>query len=145
MQYDRLKHRFVKYVPEQLEPGILYISIEYATAVHMCCCGCGEEVVTPFTPTDWRMIFDGESISLWPSIGNWDYDCRSHYVIKRNRVIDAKPWSEKQIAAGRRKNTIAKAKFFRTKKTVEASSDRVGLSEKLSGAISRIRCLAKKQ
>ena len=29
-----------------------------------------QEVVIPFTPTEWRMTFDGESPSLWPSIRN---------------------------------------------------------------------------
>jgi hypothetical protein len=30
-----------------LVPGVIYISERYATAVHLCCCGCGYEVVTP--------------------------------------------------------------------------------------------------
>ena len=45
----RFEHRFVQNIPEQLEPGILYISMEFATAAHRCFCGCGEEVVTPFS------------------------------------------------------------------------------------------------
>ena len=32
---------FVKYIPEQLEPGKIYISDEYKVAVHLCACGCG--------------------------------------------------------------------------------------------------------
>jgi len=35
-----LEHRFVRNVPRELESGILYISMDYATAVHSCCCGC---------------------------------------------------------------------------------------------------------
>ena len=80
MRFTHLQHRFVPHIPEKLEPKVLYISMEYATAAHSCCCGCGEEVVTPLTPTDWRMTFDGETISLSPSIGNWNLRCRSHYV-----------------------------------------------------------------
>jgi len=38
--------------------------IEYATAVHKCACGCGKEVVTPLSPTDWKLIFDGKALSL---------------------------------------------------------------------------------
>lgn len=91
MQHARLEPRFVEHVPERLEPGHLYVSMAYATALHSCCCGCGEEVVTPFTPTGWRMTFDGESVSLHPSVGNWNQPCRSHYVIDRGRVIDAGP------------------------------------------------------
>lgn len=99
-------------MPERLEAGVLYISMDYATAAHRCCCGCGEEIVTPFTPTDWRMTFDGETISLWPSIGNWNLACRSHYVIERNRVIEARPWSDDEVAAERRRDRTAKASFY---------------------------------
>jgi hypothetical protein len=52
MRHQTLQHRFVRNAPRELEPSVLYISMEYATAVHSCCCGCGERVVTPFTPTD---------------------------------------------------------------------------------------------
>lgn len=112
IQHKRLKHRFVKHIPERLEAGILYVSMEYATSTHSCCCGCGEEVVAPFTPTDWKMTFDGETISLRPSIGNWTLKCRSHYVIDRGKVIEAAPWSDEQVEAERRRNRAAKARFY---------------------------------
>ena len=86
--------------------------MEYGTAAHRCCCGCGEEVVTPFTPTDWKMTFDGETVSLNPSIGNWTLACRSHYVIKRGRVIEAGPWTEKQVEAEHYRDRAAKARFY---------------------------------
>ncbi len=97
----RLAHRFVDHIPERLEPGELYISIPYATAVHLCACGCGSEVVTPLSPTDWKMIFDGKSISLHPSIGNWSFPCQSHYWIRNNNVRRAPRWTASQIASGR--------------------------------------------
>jgi Family of unknown function (DUF6527) len=112
MKHRRLKHRFVHYIPRDLDPGVLYISIEFASAAHRCCCGCGEEVVTPLTPHDWQITFDGETISLWPSVGNWDYGCRSHYIIRRNRVIEAKPLTDKQIAGGRANDKAVKARFY---------------------------------
>ena len=112
MRHHTLEHRFVRNVPRELEPGVLYISMEYATAVHSCCCGCGDRVVTPFTPTDWRMTFDGESISIHPSVGNWNQKCRSHYVIRRNRVLEAGPWSNAQVEAERRRDKKAKAAYF---------------------------------
>ena len=77
------------------------MSIPYATVVHKCCCGCGTEVVTPLSPTDWKLIFDGESISLDPSIGNWSFDCKSHYWISQSRVLWAERWSEKRIKLAR--------------------------------------------
>jgi len=82
-----LKHKFVENIPDNLENGIIYISLAYGTVVHKCCCGCGNEVVTPLSPKDWKLLFDGESISLFPSIGNWSFDCRSHYWIKDNKVV----------------------------------------------------------
>lgn len=112
MRHHTLQHRFVRNVPRELEPGVLYISVDYATSVHSCCCGCGDRVVTPFTPTDWRMTFDGESISLFPSVGNWNQKCRSHYVIQRNRVLEAGPWSDAQVEAERRRDKKAKAAHY---------------------------------
>jgi Family of unknown function (DUF6527) len=113
MRYTRLKHQFVTNLPEGLEPGVLYISIEYAIAAHLCCCGCGVEVVTPFTPTDWNMTFDGETISLFPSVGNWNDACRSHYVIERSEVIEAPPWSDERIEAEFERDRAAKKEFYK--------------------------------
>ncbi len=82
-----IQHEFVENIPDNLEDGIVYVSLAYGTAVHKSCCGCGNEVITPLSPKDWRLSFDGESISLYPSIGNWNFDCRSHYWIENNRVL----------------------------------------------------------
>jgi len=112
MQNTVIKHLFVTNLPDRLDPGVLYISIEYATAAHLCCCGCGVEVVTPLTPTDWNMTFDGETISLWPSVGNWNDACRSHYIIKRNQVIAALPWSDRRIEAEWQRDRTAKERYF---------------------------------
>ena len=112
MRFRRLEHRFCTQIPESLEPGVLYVSMEYATAAHGCCCGCGEEVVTPFTPTDWKMTFDGQAISLWPSVGNWMLPCRSHYIVREGAVIEAGPWTEEEIAAERRREQAAKARYY---------------------------------
>lgn len=97
----QLKHCFVKSVPERLEVGMVYISIEYASAVHLCCCGCGRETVTPLSPNDWKLTFNGESISLHPSIGNWSFPCRSHYWIKSDRVRWAGDMTQEEIWEGR--------------------------------------------
>jgi hypothetical protein len=87
-------------------------SIAYATAVHLCCSGCGERVVTPLTPTDWSLIYDGETISLTPSIGNWGFACQAHYWIKRNKVIPAPRLSRERIDAGRQRDRAAKQAHF---------------------------------
>lgn len=107
-----LEHRFVESFPELLEPGVLYVSFEYGSVAHSCCCGCGEEVVTPLTPTDWKITYDGETVTLHPSVGSWTLPCRSHYVIRRNQVIEAPPWSDAEVAAERRRDRRAKATHF---------------------------------
>ena len=124
-QFKRLEHRFCTHIPESLEPGVLYVSMEYATAAHSCCCGCGEEVVTPFTPTDWKMMFDGQAISLWPSVGNWTLPCRSHYVVRDGRVIKARPWTDKRIAAERRRDGAAKARYYETAAKIDDGASEV--------------------
>jgi hypothetical protein len=100
----QLHPEFVDLIPEAKVPGTLYVSIEYATAVHLCCCGCGEKVVTPLSPTDWRVTYDGENASLYPSVGNWSLPCRSHYWVDRGRVVWAPTWSHRRIEAGRRQS-----------------------------------------
>ena len=103
-----LRHVFVEFIPDELEQGIIYISIRFATASHLCCCGCGNKVVTPIRPTDWKLIFDGKTVSLDPSIGNWSFSCRSHYWIRNNRVQWAPKWSPEQIERGRLRDSYAK-------------------------------------
>ena len=107
-----LAHEFVKTIPDELEERTLYVSMEYATAVHTCCCGCGREVVTPLSPTDWTLIYDGVSISLSPSIGNWSFECRSHYWISKGKVRWAKRWSRNRIGAGRAHDRRLKVRYY---------------------------------
>jgi len=107
-----LTPEFVEHIPQQLDRGRLYVSVRFATAAHACCCGCGSEVVTPLSPTDWVLIFDGETVSLDPSIGNWSFECQSHYWIRRNRVEWARRWSREKIAAGRTEDRRSKEKYF---------------------------------
>jgi hypothetical protein len=122
-----LRHEFVEFLPETLKEGVVYISLSYATASHKCCCGCGNVVVTPITPTDWKLTFDGETISLYPSIGNWSFPCRSHYWIRQNQVEWADSWSEEEVESGRANDKAAKQKFYGTRseqKTPKASEAR---------------------
>jgi hypothetical protein len=107
-----LTHEFVEYIPDDLEGGTIYVSMALAIVVHKCCCGCGNEVVTPLSPTDWKLIFDGQSISLDPSIGNWNFACRSHYWISHNRVRWAPRWSQEEINAGRNYDSLAKERYY---------------------------------
>lgn len=109
-----LKHEFVEYIPNQLQERTIYVSIPFATVAHKCCCGCGNEVVTPLSPTDWKLTFDGQTVSLDPSIGNWSFACQSHYWITRNRVKWAERWSKERIQAGRDYDAAAKQRQMST-------------------------------
>jgi len=108
--------KFVEFIPDQLEEGVLYISIEYCTAVHKCACGCGNEVVTPFSPTDWKLTFDGKTVSLNPSIGNWSFDCKSHYFITRNNIRLVRQWKDWEIEEGRKEDIKIKKIYFKKNK-----------------------------
>ena len=109
---ESLDHRFVEYVPDSLEEGVLYVSLRFATVLHLCCCGCGNEVVTPLDPTDWQMTFDGRSVSLMPSIGNWSFECQSHYWVTRNQVQWARQLSRREIRKVRVRDLIEKARQY---------------------------------
>lgn len=123
IRFHALEPRFVVAIPQALEPAVLYVSMEYGTVAHSCCCGCGLEVITPLTPTDWHLSYDGEGISLWPSVGNWNFPCQSHYVITQNRVVESGGWSTEQIEAERSRNRAAKQDYYNSKyKEVSESS-----------------------
>lgn len=112
MKPTRVTHLFVEFVPEDLEAATLYISVAYATVVHGCLCGCGSRIVTPLSPTDWRMTYDGETISLFPSVGNWSFACQSHYWIDHNRVRWARRMSPEKIQAGRDRDRRSKQAYY---------------------------------
>lgn len=97
----QIRPEFVTFAPGVLAPGVLYVSVEYATALHTCCCGCGNRVVTPLAPDRWCLMYDGKTVSLDPSIGNCSFLCQSHYLIERNAVIWYRQFTRKEVAAVR--------------------------------------------
>lgn len=109
---DSYRHEFVRSFPEPLQNGVLYVSLEFANVAHRCCCGCGQEVYTPLSPRDWAMTFDGETVSLAPSIGNWSFPCRSHYWLNQGRVSWAKQWTQEQVEMGRTSDRVRKAHHY---------------------------------
>lgn len=118
MKQDMLSYEFVDVVPDKLEERTVYVAVDIGMVVHKCCCGCGMEVVTPLTPTDWKLTYDGASISLFPSIGNWSFECRSHYWIEKSTVKWASQWSKEQIQAGRKRDHRAKKGYYPTGEVV---------------------------
>lgn len=95
-------------MPSPLEHGTVYISVKHRLTEHLCACGCGTEVSLPLSPTDWRVEYDGESVSLRPSIGNWRLPCRSHYVIDKGRTRWCLDWTDQEIRMGRARDREAK-------------------------------------
>lgn len=104
---------FVETIPTYLEDDLLYISMEYATAVHKCACGCGIEVVTPLSPTDWKLTYDGH-VTLYPSIGNWSFPCRSHYWIRNNYIQWAEAWTDDRVRFNREADIQRKQEHYAT-------------------------------
>jgi len=99
---EYLRQNFVEYIPEKLESGILYISKKYRTASHLCCCGCGYKVVTPLNPAKWKLTEHDQTVSLYPSIGNWSFPCKSHYWIEHGKIKWAREMSARKIAEVRK-------------------------------------------
>jgi hypothetical protein len=106
-----ITHEFVEFVPADLVEGVVYVSIPYSTIVHKCLCGCGMKVVTPIRPDKWTLTYNGEAISLDPSIGNWSFPCRSHYFIRKGRVLEAGPMSQSEVRRGRAHDAELTAAF----------------------------------
>lgn len=105
MKISKFTPIIVESAPAHLEPGLLYISIKYHTVLHLCPCGCGEEIVTPIARDQWHLEWDGESVSLSPSVGNYRLACRSHYFIRNDRV---------EWVPERRENKKVKFPFMKT-------------------------------
>lgn len=93
-----IRHEFVEFIPERPKEGVLYVSRRYHTASHLCCCGCGLEVVTPLNDAKWKVSERGGAVWLRPSIGNWSFPCQSHYWIEDGRIRWDGRMSAKSIA-----------------------------------------------
>lgn len=125
MKQSQLKPMFVEFIPETLADGILYVSMEYRTTAHNCCCGCGNAVYLPLSPAQWRLTFDGESVWMNPSVGSWSLPCRSHYCVRGNHIQWAERWTSEQVEVVRAYGRRSRDRFF------EAS---VAVSETTRGA-----------
>jgi hypothetical protein len=105
---ERLRVQRVDTMPDALEGGILYVSEECRLALHNCCCGCGEEVSTPLGATEYSLTVWGDDATLWPSIGNHDFACGSHYFISSGQVLWAGPMTRQEIDKGRAFDRVLK-------------------------------------
>ena len=110
MKIYEMKREFVHRVPAELEEGILYICLDCDVVVHKCACGCGEKVVLPLSPEHWKLTYDGE-VTLSPSIGNYQYECKSHYCIRNGKVVWVESFKEEFKSKKKRKKK--KKSFFK--------------------------------
>lgn len=91
-------------IPGQLARGMLYVNPQGNRAHHLCACGCGQRVLTPLNDLEWELSGSDKEPSLHPSVGNWNLDCKSHYILRRGRVRWARRFSSREIEACRRKD-----------------------------------------
>lgn len=130
MRSDSLIPVFTEYIPAEPDEGVLYISMQFETAVHLCACGCNAKVVTPLGPDDWTLTFDG-TVTLRPSVGNGQQRCRSHYYIRHNSI----DWLPKMSAAG----TAAASARDRAAHSAAASSRAVAPASRARQLWGRLR------
>ena len=105
-----IRVEFVERVPPKMQEHVLYISLPFNMAMHLCPCGCGKEVANKISPTRWLLIYDGETVSLEPSVRNSGIPCQSHYFITKNKIQWAFDLVEER--SEKRKKHKKKFKFF---------------------------------
>ena len=87
MKINEFLPSYCRRIPVKLEEGVLYVCLDCNVVIHLCPCGCGEKIVIPLGKGDacWQFKFDN-GCSLFPSIGNYQIPCKSHYYITNNKV-----------------------------------------------------------
>lgn len=136
-----IRPEFVEFVPKELEDGVLYVSFPYSTTVHKCACGCGHKVTLPINLAKWRLLWDGERISIWPSVGNHSFPCRSHYWIEQNQIEWARTMSPGEIERNRASDRAERERYLRARDEPHPvrppRGPRRGLIDRLRGLIRR--------
>ena len=99
-------------IPQELEPGILYVSEEFEFTAHLCACGCGSKIRVPLGPTEWKFTDTNSGPTLFPSVGNWQQECQSHYFITLGEIRWMPKWSSKEIEEGRRQEEARRQAYY---------------------------------
>ncbi|WP_114937554.1 DUF6527 family protein [Mucilaginibacter endophyticus] len=81
-----IKPVFVEWMPDFYEQGTVYISREHNCSKHLCLCGCGQMTIMPLDDGTnwWRLVENGDKVSFIGSVGNFSFECKSHYIITDN-------------------------------------------------------------
>lgn len=124
----------VQYLPRVLQPGILYVSHDFNVAGHICPCGCGSKVITPLGISEWSLDEANGSATLYPSIGNWQLPCRSHYWIRNGSIEWSYQFDDEQIKAVYEREERERIRRF---ENVENSAKKMSLWRRFWKLISR--------
>lgn len=117
---SNIQLKYVDTMPIDLVEGILYVSKEFQVAIHLCPCGCLNKIVTPLDDCEWDFHDDNGKPTLYPSVGNWQIPCKSHYWIKSGAIEWSYQWSEAQIVAGYRREQERRELYY-SEKTEKAA------------------------
>ena len=92
-----LKTQFLRTMPSDMEHGVIYVSLDFELAIHLCACGeCRQQTVTPLNLRPerfggWGYSTSGEGedtrVTLSPSIGNFNMPCKSHYFVTDGKIV----------------------------------------------------------
>lgn len=111
-KHMKMKLERTKHIPKELEQGVLYVSEEFEFAAHLCPCGCGSIIRTPLGPTEWEFTDTKSGPTLFPSIGNWQQPCRSHYWITNGNIRWAPQWTNEEILEGRQREEQRRQAYY---------------------------------
>ena len=110
MKVKHLAPQFVESFPGKLEPGELYLAMEFATAAHLCACGCGTKVITPFPQPIGKCHSTGKTFLSSPL---WAIDVSLPLALLG--ALGSYQWagdmSQEAINAGRKRDAEAKVRL----------------------------------
>jgi hypothetical protein len=112
---SKIQLKRVEFIPKALDEGILYVSQRFKVAAHLCPCGCSTKIVTPLGPCEWSFSEKKAKPTLYPSIGNWQIPCRSHYWIKSGQIEWSYPWPEEKIQTERNEEQARRELYYQKK------------------------------
>lgn len=96
MKVNELKTVHLTIMPkvEDMEHGVIYVSMKFNLAIHLCACGeCRWQTVTPFVLETasmnhfWQYTENEGRVTLHPSIGNHQFPCKSHYWVRDGKIV----------------------------------------------------------
>jgi hypothetical protein len=81
----RFAYETVDRIPSRLREGVVYHTQEFEIAALLCACGCGHRI-TLLVPDSHQVTDENGLATIRPSIGVFDANCKSHYVITAGEV-----------------------------------------------------------